>query len=139
MIRLSSSQVEFLRPKKTSLSLDMAPLIDIVFQLLIFFMLSSSFVSPALKLNLPKAVKQDPMESEHIVVSIDKIGNTFVNTISVSLTDLKTRLESLLEKDFKKAIHVKGDQEMPYKFFVEVMDTARQAGARQINVVHEPR
>lgn len=137
MIRHGSSQVEFIRPKKAGLSLDMAPLIDIVFQLLIFFMLSSSFMSPALKLNLPQAVKQDPMESERVVVSIDEAGNTFLNTASVSLAELKPRLESLMKKDSKKAIHVRGDQEMPYKFFVEVMDAARQAGARQINVVHQ--
>ena len=60
--------MEFIRPKRISLGLDMAPLIDIVFLLLIFFMLSSSFLNPALKLDLPQAVKHDTNEPQQVVV-----------------------------------------------------------------------
>lgn len=129
--------MEFIRPKKPSLSLDMAPLIDIVFQLLIFFMLSSSFLYPALKLNLPKALEHDRRDIERIVVSLDKDGNVYVNTEKVSMNDLKSALEAKIANDPKKSVHVRGDQEMPYKYFVEVMDGARQAGAHQVNIVHQ--
>jgi len=129
--------MEFLRPRKPSLGLDMAPMIDIVFQLLIFFMLSSSFLNPSLKLTLPKAVQQDFQEPEKIVVSADKTGNIYVNTQKVPKDELKARLENRFAKDSKKAVHLRGDGEMPYKFFVEIMDIARQAGAHQINIVHE--
>lgn len=129
--------MEFVRPKKTSLSFDMAPLIDIVFQLLIFFMLSSSFLNPSLKLNLPKAVEHDQREPEHLIVSLDKEGSIFVNTLKTNKEDLKTALEVKLKNDHKKSVHVRGDKDMPYKYFVEVVDIARQAGARQINIVHE--
>ena len=129
--------MEFLRPRKLSLGLDMAPLIDVVFQLLIFFMLSSSFLNPSLKLTLPKAVQQDFQEPEKIVVSADKTGNIYVNTQKVPKDELKARLENRFAKDSKKAVHLRGDGEMPYKFFVEIMDIARQAGAQQINIVHE--
>lgn len=129
--------MELIRPKKLSLGLDMAPLIDVVFQLLIFFMLTSSFSNPALKLNLPKAVIQDRKETEQIVVSMDKSGNIFVNATKTELNEFKTQLERKLASDPKKSIHFRGDEEAPYKIFVEVMDLARQAGARQINIVHE--
>ena len=129
--------MEFIRPKKISLSLDMAPLVDIVFQLLIFFMLSSSFLNPALKLDLPQAVQHDQKEPEQIVVSVDRTGTIFVNTQKVELSGLKNRLESKLTRDSKKAIHLRGDKDVPYKFFVQVMDLARQAGAQHINIVHE--
>lgn len=129
--------MEFLRPKRPSLSLDMAPLIDIVFQLLIFFMLSSSFLNPSLKLNLPRAVQQDQKEAEHVVVSVDKDGLVYVNTLKTSKSELQTALKSKLAKDSKKSVHLRGDKDMPYKYFVEVMDIARQAGAKQINIVHE--
>lgn len=129
--------MELIRPKKLSLGLDMAPLIDVVFQLLIFFMLTSSFSNPALKLNLPKAVVQDQKETERIVVSVDKSGNIFVNATKTELNEFKTQLERKLVSDSKKSIHFRGDEEAPYKIFVEVMDLARQAGARQINIVHE--
>lgn len=129
--------MEFIRPKRVSLALDMAPLIDIVFQLLIFFMLSSSFFNPALKLNLPKAVQQDRREPERVIVSIDRMGTVSVNAARVPMAKLQAHLEAKLIQDPRKSIHLRGDQDMPYRLFVEVMDLARQAGARQINIVHE--
>ncbi|MBI3999501.1 MAG: biopolymer transporter ExbD [Candidatus Omnitrophica bacterium] len=129
--------MEFIRLKKVSLSFDMAPLIDIVFQLLIFFMLSSSFLNPALKLSLPKAQIHDSKEPQQIVVSIDREGKVFVNKNQVSMADLKTQLEQGLLQDSKKSVHIRGDKEMAYKYFVQAMDLARQAGAKQVNIVHE--
>lgn len=129
--------MEFIRSKKPSLSLDMAPLIDIVFQLLIFFMLSSSFLNPSLRLTLPKAVPHDTREPGQVVVSADKTGNIYVNTQKVPREQLKAQLENRFAKVSKKAVHLRGDGEMPYRFFVEIMDIARQAGAQQINIVHE--
>ncbi|MBI3306298.1 MAG: biopolymer transporter ExbD [Candidatus Omnitrophica bacterium] len=129
--------MEFIRPRKSSLGLDMTPMIDIVFQLLIFFMLSSSFLNPSLKLTLPKAIQQDQREPEKIVVSADKNGNIYVNTQKVPREQLKAQLENRFAGDVKKAVHLRGDAEMPYKFFVEIMDIARQAGAQQIHIVHE--
>lgn len=130
--------MEFIRPKRLSLGLDMAPLIDIVFQLLIFFMLSSSFFNPALKLNLPRAVERDQREPERIVVSMDRAGSVSVNSVRVTMAELKTHLEAKLARDSRKSVHLRGDERMPYGLFVQVMDSARQAGARQINIVHKP-
>lgn len=127
----------FIRPRRISLSLDMAPLIDVVFQLLIFFMLSSSFLNPSLKLDLPKALTQDPPERDRLVLTIDRQGNIFVNTAKTSVAELKSRLSEKLISDPKKSIHLRGDENMPYRLFVQAMDIARQAGARQINIVHE--
>lgn len=129
--------MEFIRPKKSSLGLDMTPMIDIVFQLLIFFMLSSSFLTPTLRLNLPKAVTQDNRETEHVVVSVNKTGEVYINHTQSSMEALKLELEAVLTKTSKKYVRVQGDQDMPYKFFVQVMDLARQAGATQVHIAHD--
>ncbi|OGW69463.1 MAG: hypothetical protein A2036_01690 [Omnitrophica bacterium GWA2_50_21] len=129
--------MEFIRPRNLSMGLDMAPLIDIVFQLLIFFMLSSSFLNPALKLNLPKAIAQDETPREKIIVSVDKKGSLFVNTAPVPMDRLQSELSAKLAKEETKAVFLRGDADMPYKLFVQVMDISRQAGAQQINIVHE--
>ena len=100
-------------------------------------MLSSSFLSPAIKLDLPRAAMEDPKTAEFVVVSLDREGNIFVNTQKTSLEELKGMIQSAFAKNEPKAVHVRGDKDMPYKYFVEVMDKARQAGARQINIVHE--
>ena len=129
--------MEFIRPKRVSLSLDMAPLIDVVFQLLIFFMLASSFLTPMLNLTLPKASTQDTLQTERLIVSVDKSGQVFVNTEPVSWDALRDALQRRLQRDPTRAVHLRGDEDMPYKLFVQVMDLARQAGARQINILHQ--
>lgn len=129
--------MEFLRSRRPSLSLDMAPLIDIVFLLLIFFMLTSSFFSPSIKLSLPQAVTQDPESQEKLTVSIDREGKFYFENQIVSPERLRQVIESKIREGISPAVHVRGDQDMPYKYFVEAMDTARQAGAQRIHVAHE--
>ena len=129
--------MEFIRSKKPTLSLDMAPLIDVVFQLLIFFMLSSSFVAPAMRLNLPKAVTQDNREIEKIILSIDSAGGYFLNETRVAPNDLRREIAAKLSSAKKKSIDLRGDKDVSYRFFVKAMDEARQGGASQINIVHQ--
>lgn len=129
--------MEFTRVKKPTLSLDMAPLIDVVFQLLIFFMLSSSFLVPAMKLSLPKAVEQDQKVPEQIVVSIDKEGRIYLNKTQVEKENLSEEIKLMLAKNEEKSVHIRGDEEMAYRYFVEVMNAARLGGAQQINIMHE--
>lgn len=129
--------MHFLRRKRYSLSLDMAPLIDIVFLLLIFFMLSSSFLRPAIKLDLPKAIQQEDVKRENLIVSVDTDQNIFVNTLESSMRTLEQDIASQLERTEKKSVHLQGDKEIPYGLFVQIMNKARLAGANQINIVHD--
>jgi biopolymer transport protein ExbD len=129
--------MEFLRPKRVAMGLDMAPLIDCVFQLLIFFMLSSTFVNPALKLALPRATSAEKPDADQIVVSIDRDGKIFVNTDEIPLENLKAALQQRLAKVERKQVNFRGDRAMRYELFVRVMDIAKEAGAVQLNLVHE--
>lgn len=129
--------MELIRSKKTKLSLDLAPLIDVVFQLLVFFMLTSSFANPAIKMVLPKATENTEYIQEVIVVSIGEKGNLFINDQPTTLNSFSDDLKKILWKNNNRSVHIKGDQEMPYKYFVQIMDLAKEAGAEQINVVHQ--
>ncbi|OGX39260.1 MAG: hypothetical protein A3G91_00415 [Omnitrophica WOR_2 bacterium RIFCSPLOWO2_12_FULL_50_9] len=129
--------MEFIRSRKPALSLDMAPLIDVVFQLLIFFMLSSSFLSPVLKLNLPKAMTQDKRENERVVVTITKDGNFFVDRDPVAPEELQGTLGRKIALAPGKFVDLKGDADAAYRHFVHALDAARRAGASHINIVHE--
>ncbi|VAX34875.1 Biopolymer transport protein ExbD/TolR [hydrothermal vent metagenome] len=129
--------MKIIRAKKPHLSMDLAPLIDVVFQLLVFFMLTSTFSNPAIQLDLPKAVASDEVQQENVVISIDENGLIFLNEQSTSVDAFKDDLRILLKKMDKKSVNIKGDQDMPYKHFVQIMDLAKQAGAIQINIVHQ--
>lgn len=129
--------MQLVRAKKQKLSMDLAPLIDVVFQLLVFFMLTSTFANPAIKMVLPKAISADQTEQQLIIVSIDEKMEVYIDDEPVTLDLFQSRLsETLAEKD-KKSIHIRGHKDMPYERFVRIMDLSRLAGATQVNILHK--
>jgi biopolymer transport protein ExbD len=129
----------FSRPKRITTSIDMAPLIDVVFLLLIFFMLTSSFTSPSLQIKLPTARGQSDTSPEAILVSVDAQGSITLQGSPVSLSQFDQKLSALSQGQLDRKIHFRGDQSMNYGLFVDLMDRARQIGIIQFNLVHDPK
>ena len=90
-----------------------------------------------MKLNLPQATMDDGKEKENIIISISKEGFLELNKNPTTLLNLKADLIDLLQRNPSKAVHIRADENMPYKYFVEVMDLVKEAGAKQINIVHQ--
>ena len=116
----------------------MSPLIDCVFQLLIFFLLSSSFLTPMIQLSLPRASTQDPAATEEILVSVDAQGAFFLNAERIAAEDLHGRLRPLIARSRDKVVTFRGDAATRYEWFVKVLDAARAGGAVHVNVAHQP-
>ena len=115
--------MEFEERKKVKTQLNIAPLIDMVFLLLIFFMLSSHFVTqPGIKIVLPTAVTAKLYPEEDIIVSITKDGHLYLNDEKVNLHSLLTRLRSKLEAAKKKSVIIKADEKIDLGLAVKVMD-----------------
>lgn len=133
-----SNEDLFVRPRRPRLALDLAPLIDVVFQLLVFFMLSSSFLNPALSLTLPKASGEDRPDQPPVVVSVDDSGAIFINQEAVADDEFERTLSLRLTKLENHTVNFRGDRAMEYERFVDLMDRARKAGALQFNIVHQP-
>lgn len=129
--------MQIARQRKPAAVLDMTPMIDCVFQLLIFFMLSSSFLTPSLKLTLPEATSQAPPEHDEVYVSIDARGDVFVNHERVAIAQLGERLRPLVAESEKKIVSIRGDESMRYEFFVKVLDAAQASGAAHVSVAHD--
>ena len=134
---MSSHTTFFVRPKRLSARLDMAPLIDVVFLLLIFFMLTSSFLQPSIPLALPQATAADEPPPAPVFVSVDESGGVYVNQEAVPRADFVAKLGAALTERDDKTVNFRGDRTMPYEVFVALMAEARQAGAVQFNIVHE--
>ena len=117
--------------------MDMTPMIDCVFQLLIFFMLSSTFLTPSLELTLPKAASDELPEQEEVIVSLDAEGKVFVNQTEVQITGLREALEPVVAKSKKKIVTIRGDEGMRYEWFVKALAAAEASGAAHVNVAHE--
>jgi len=104
------------------LSPDLTPLIDVVFILLIFFIVTSSFKSDkfALDLTLPNsASKQKVINKKQINIEVNKKYIAFMGE-KVKLIDLQKHLEKI--KDKTKSININIDQDVPYKKVIEVLD-----------------
>lgn len=113
--------------------IDIAPLIDIVFQLLIFFMLTSSFImQPGIKVNLPKAVTSEIVKSENIDIMITSENVVYLNGRVVNMQELKAVLKMAGKKD--QTILIKADKHASLGRIVEVWDLARDMGVTQVNI-----
>ena len=109
---------------KVSPDFNMSSMTDIVFLLLIFFMLTSTLVSPnALKLLLPNS-KAKTLEKQTVSVSITKEIDFFVNERKVSENNLEQELKLLLENKQEAAIILHTDKTVDIQFVVKVMDIA---------------
>jgi len=128
----------FRRPRRATHTIDMAPLIDVVFLLLVFFMLTSSFTPPSLPLDLPRLKPAGVSEPAVVVVSLDGAGVIAIGGDSVDAADFPDRLQSALAEASTDTVHFRGDQSADYGRFLALMAEARKAGARQFHLVHSP-
>lgn len=110
----------------------MASLTDMIFLLLIFFLLSSSFITPnALKLLLPKA--NNPAQAKQTVsVSIDKNLQYYVNATPVTLEELPSVLKTYLTGDASESIVLNVDQSVPAGELVKVMMVGQKFNAKVV-------
>jgi biopolymer transport protein ExbD len=116
-----------------------ASLTDIVFLLLIFFLLSSSFViQPGIKVQLPRAETGEPQTERQIVLTITEGGEVFFNNEQVSLADLGGRLLTVLERDPDNVVIIQADRTVSLQNTIEIIDIAKAVGATRFNIATEP-
>jgi len=122
--------LEFERRKRSETRLDMTPLIDMVFLLLIFFVLSSQFVShKGFRVKLPKAAHAQIQKNESVMVIINKDGHILLEGKEVLSKDLKGAVLSALMGSRSKSLIIKADEGVPLGLAVKVMDVAKEANA----------
>ena len=125
--------MEFEGRKKVNTHLNIAPLIDVVFLLLIFFMLSSHFVTQqGIKITLPSAVTAKLHPEEDIVISITEDSNLYLNERLVTIENLLEQLRIEITKTGKNTVIIKADEKIDLGLAVKVMDIAKQADAERL-------
>ncbi|MCC6221857.1 MAG: biopolymer transporter ExbD [Deltaproteobacteria bacterium] len=124
--------------KRLPIELDIAPLIDVVFLLLIFFMLTSTMVVPeAIELNLPASESATQSESTAVVISVSQSGELLLNDKKTNLDSLQNEVKTLLSNSTKE-ITLKSDSKVDIQKIVEVMDKIRLAGGTNIALATVP-
>jgi len=113
--------------------INMAPLIDVIFQLLIFFMLSSSFTfQSGINVKLPKAVTSDVVKDESFIITITSEDVLYLNSSLVTIKELNAALERLSDK--KRPVMIKADRRASMGRIVDVWDLCRKYGVERINI-----
>ncbi len=113
--------------------LDIAPLIDIVFLLLVFFMLTSTFLVPeAIELELPESTSATITEITPITVALNATGDLTLNGEVIQLDKLREAIEPLIAENIDVAITLKSDARSEVQQLLKVMDEIRAAGGRNI-------
>ncbi|MEZ4648898.1 MAG: biopolymer transporter ExbD [Candidatus Eisenbacteria bacterium] len=117
------------------LKMESTAMSDIVFILLIFFLLSSNFmIQTGIEVDLPTEVAPKPIETREVVVTLTKDGDAFVNEARVTMDALEPALAGALEKAASKVVVIRGDQATLFGNVVQVMEMGQRAGAASIAV-----
>jgi len=113
--------------------IDIAPLIDVIFQLLIFFMLSSSFTfQSGISVKLPKAITSDVIKEENLIITITSENVIYLNGVISTLKELSQELSDI--KNDKRPILLKADRRASVGRIVDVWDLCRNSGIERINI-----
>ncbi len=125
--------MQFKQQKKKSRGIDITSLIDVMFILLIFFMVSSSFVEqPGMKLELPTTKSQEVEKVEKLALYVSKEGDLFLNDKPVKLDSLQDVIKAAIPNAKEKTLVLKADKDVHHGLVVEVMDIAKRSGLKKI-------
>ncbi len=131
--------MNFTRAEEDRLDVNITPLIDVVFLLLIFFMVTTTFNQQAeLRVDLPEASAEiQALENIPIEITIDPAGIYFVNGQSLAKNDALTLLLSLQKivgGDGEKSVIIRADATTPHQAVVTAMDTVAKAGVSKLSI-----
>jgi len=125
------------RQRRPGLRMELSPLIDCIFQLLIFFMLSSTFLTPSIKLTLPTAEAGSVSASDKIMLTLSSDDTIYINKQQVTFETLGPEIRRLLKDSDEKVITIRGDSDINFSAFVRALDIAKQNGAVNVNIAHQ--
>jgi biopolymer transport protein ExbD len=128
--------MKIIKYKKNQYKLDMAPLIDVVFLLLIFFMLTFAIQGQAMDIKLPQGQStSNPVQQKDITIRISADGDLLLDNSPVALENLAEKLKAKLDTRSNKLVKIEPDKKAKYKQFATVLDYARVAGAEDFSIV----
>ena len=132
-----------LRPKKDEEpDINLTPLIDVVFLMLIFFMVSTTFQKESVvKIDLPKAsTPEDPVKEDIVEVTVNASGEYYINRVRVLNREAKTLKAAILKQagtNNARPFIIRADAKAPHQAVVTVMDVAGQLGYSRLSIPTE--
>jgi biopolymer transport protein ExbD len=130
--------LQFQSQNRTISKMETSAFADIIFLLLIFFLLSSSFILPTeIPVNPPDSTEAVTPEDKPIVVSLTKSGECYIDDERVPEADLAAALKGRLEGGATRSVAIRADEAIEVGRLVEIMDLAKEAGAEKLAIATE--
>lgn len=112
---------------------DMTPLVNVFFLLLIFFVFTSSFIfQPGIRVSLPKAVTSEVVQEENIVVTVTKDDKIYLNDRLITRDELISNLKLIANQ--KASLLIKADDRSSLGIVVDIWDMCRSEGVSQVSI-----
>ena len=133
--------MNFSRSRRAEPVVDVTPLIDIIFQLVLFFMVSTTFVTaPGIEVDLPRSSADTVLrEQDDLSIWISAEGSVYVDDQPVDFSGLESAMDRAAQKNPKTLVMLKADREVDHGRVVAVMDAARNRGLTQLAIATEVR
>jgi len=132
--------MKLLSNKRKKLFLNITPLIDVLFILVIFFAVSSTFLEqPGVKLELPKTSTSELEKVEKAILFITKDKKIYFMNKQVTQEMLPQLIKEAMENSLDKTLFISADKNVPHGMVVEIMDLARQNKVEKLVISTEPK
>jgi len=132
-MRSQLSQV--LQEQEEAEEINMTPMLDVVFILLIFFIVTASFVKEAgIEVNRPEAATAVKKERANILVAISDKGEIWINKRRVDVRAVQANIERLKAENPQGTVVIQADQKATTDVLIKVMDSARAAGVYDVSI-----
>ena len=121
--------------------INVTPLVDVMLVLLIIMMIVAPLLQQGVNVRLPVAANstEKPDTQENTVIGIDAKGEFFVNSIPTPATDLRRKVEEILETKTERIVLIKADEDTKYSAVMDAMDELRAAGIEDMGLITERR
>jgi biopolymer transport protein TolR len=124
---------------RTSLSeINVTPFVDVMLVLLIIFMVTAPILESGIEVDLPKTRTVKALDVEKVVITIDRRQTLYIGNDAININLLGTTVSQRLQGSPNAPVFIRSDQSVPFGTFARVVDTLKQAGVTNINIVTEP-
>ncbi|MEM1083043.1 MAG: biopolymer transporter ExbD [Verrucomicrobiota bacterium] len=122
----------------TVTTVDISPLIDVVFLLLIFFIVTTVFVKETgVEVSKPRAASSEDLEKQAILIAVTDEGRVWQGGREIGVDGVRAVVSALLEEDEEVPVIIRGDEAGALGATVKVIDAAKLAGAKSVSLATE--
>jgi biopolymer transport protein ExbD len=120
--------------QQSSQSIDMSPLLDVVFILLIFFIVTTVFVKETgVKVDKPQAISAERLEQTVVLLAITNAGEVYYDNANIGVAGVRSILEQIQRNDPRPVV-IQADKTVSTELLLQVIDEAKLAGSQTINL-----